>query len=309
MRLNQFQYLMALKEQGSFSGAAQKLYTSQPSISNAIKELESELDCQLLIRDNRGVIFTPKGDEILEQAAIILDAVQDICRIAGADTSFDRALRIGSTPHLCNQILLRTMVALVESHPHLELKLEEGVSDSLLDMVYRCDLDFALVQLCNIPVSAVEKARKLGVHFDELFQDKLFFACRLGHPLLQQENVTVEDILKFPFVSYHDTVEDEIQTLFDRYQYRQQITHISEIVSLRKFVTSTDNILSQTYASMNNGNRIFADQLAPVTPENISWDVSVCLVHKGSSLSSAECIVRDEVRRQCRESLEYTSSK
>ena len=65
MRLNQFQYLLSLAEHGSFSKAAQELFVAQPSISQAIKEMEEELGILILRRSNKGISFTPQGKVVL----------------------------------------------------------------------------------------------------------------------------------------------------------------------------------------------------------------------------------------------------
>ena len=68
MRLNQFEYLLALQRHGNFSRAAEELYVTQPSISVAIRELEEELGYALLLRSKKGVSFTAEGLIVLEKA-------------------------------------------------------------------------------------------------------------------------------------------------------------------------------------------------------------------------------------------------
>ena len=58
MRIQQLQYLEKIVESGSINEAAKALFLSQPSLSNAIKELEQEMDLQLLVRQKSGVSLT-----------------------------------------------------------------------------------------------------------------------------------------------------------------------------------------------------------------------------------------------------------
>ena len=58
MRIQQLQYLEKIVESGSINEAAKALFLSQPSLSNAIKELEQEMDLQLLVRQRSGVSLT-----------------------------------------------------------------------------------------------------------------------------------------------------------------------------------------------------------------------------------------------------------
>ena len=61
MRIQQLQYLEKIVESGSINEAAKALFLSQPSLSNAIKELEQEMDLQLLVRQKSGVSLTNEG--------------------------------------------------------------------------------------------------------------------------------------------------------------------------------------------------------------------------------------------------------
>ena len=68
MTLQQLKYAVKVAEKGSINEAAKELYISQPSLSGAIKELESETGVELFRRTNRGVTVTPEGEEFLGYA-------------------------------------------------------------------------------------------------------------------------------------------------------------------------------------------------------------------------------------------------
>ena len=65
MRIQQLHYLEKIVESGSINEAAKALFLSQPSLSNAIKELEQEMDLQLLVRQKSGVSLTNEGREFM----------------------------------------------------------------------------------------------------------------------------------------------------------------------------------------------------------------------------------------------------
>ena len=67
MRIQQLQYLEKIVESGSINEVAKALFLSQPSLSNAIKELEQEMDLQLLVRQKSGVSLTNEGREFRRQ--------------------------------------------------------------------------------------------------------------------------------------------------------------------------------------------------------------------------------------------------
>ncbi|MEU9449900.1 LysR family transcriptional regulator [Streptomyces sp. NPDC048277] len=77
MQLRQLEYFLAICEAGSFSGAAARLYVTQPSLSQQIGALEKELGAVLLERGRQGVTLTPAGRALLPRAQDAMRAVQD----------------------------------------------------------------------------------------------------------------------------------------------------------------------------------------------------------------------------------------
>ena len=75
MRLQQLIYFEKIIEKGSINEAAKALYLTQPSLSNALKELENEMKVQLLVRNKQGIIPTAEGREFLIYVRQILDQV------------------------------------------------------------------------------------------------------------------------------------------------------------------------------------------------------------------------------------------
>ena len=75
MRLQQLIYFEKIIEKGSINEAAKALFLTQPSLSNALKELESEMNVQLVIRNKQGIIPTSEGREFLIYCRQILDQV------------------------------------------------------------------------------------------------------------------------------------------------------------------------------------------------------------------------------------------
>ena len=65
MTLQQLKYVVAIADFGSFNEAAKQLYISQPSLSEAMKELEEEIGIVVFKRSNRGIRITGEGEEFL----------------------------------------------------------------------------------------------------------------------------------------------------------------------------------------------------------------------------------------------------
>ena len=68
MTLQQLKYITTVAEIGNITEAAEKLFISQPSLTNAIQVLENELNVNIFIRSNKGVTVTGEGEEVLSYA-------------------------------------------------------------------------------------------------------------------------------------------------------------------------------------------------------------------------------------------------
>jgi len=76
MELRHLRYFVAVADAGSLSVAAERLHTSQPSLSRQIRDLEEEVGAQLLTRSARGIDLTPAGRAFLEHARLVLSQVE-----------------------------------------------------------------------------------------------------------------------------------------------------------------------------------------------------------------------------------------
>ena len=73
MTLQQLKYALTIADCGSMNEAAKRLFLSQPSLSETVKELEQEIGLQIFMRSNRGIIITPEGEEFLGYARQVID--------------------------------------------------------------------------------------------------------------------------------------------------------------------------------------------------------------------------------------------
>ena len=73
MTLQQLKYIVTVAQTGTITEAAGKLYISQPSLTNAIHELEKEMNITIFNRTNKGISVSKEGEEFLSYARQILD--------------------------------------------------------------------------------------------------------------------------------------------------------------------------------------------------------------------------------------------
>ena len=184
--LRQLEFLCAVADQGSFSKAAETCHVTQPTLSAAIKEVESVLGVQLIEREARGASLTQAGEAAVDRARSILSSTADLvsaARQAGAPLS--GSFRLGAIPTIAPFLLPRTLKALRTAHPELKLYLREDQTDRLLEALRTRKLDAALIAL---PWEAP------GIEMMELGDDEFLLVAPSGHDLFAQSEINSADL-------------------------------------------------------------------------------------------------------------------
>ncbi|MGA8203418.1 MAG: LysR family transcriptional regulator, partial [Woeseiaceae bacterium] len=122
----QLQYFVALAETEHFGRAAEASFVSQSAFSNAIKELESLLDVQLVDRTRRSVTITTIGQQVAVQARLCLRDVQALVELArGQQRPMSGELHLGVIPTIAPFLLPKVLPKLRKAYPDLQLYLYE----------------------------------------------------------------------------------------------------------------------------------------------------------------------------------------
>jgi LysR family hydrogen peroxide-inducible transcriptional activator len=178
--IKQLQYFLALTETGHFGRAAERCFVSQSAFSNAIRELETTLEAQLVDRTNRNVTITAVGQDLAVQARLVLrdlDILMDTAR--GRSEPLTGELRLGVIPTIAPFILPSILPKLRKRYPQLELLLIEDQTERIYRRLMQGELDVLLLAL-PWPMRGVDEL--------PLFNDPFCLACREGTDRVDPEN-------------------------------------------------------------------------------------------------------------------------
>ena len=197
MQFQQLAYFVAVAETRHFTRAAEEVHVSQPSLSQQIKALESELGAELFSRARGNIALTDAGEALLPLARRILaDAdtarheVQELVQLRRG------RIRLGATPSLCTGLLPDVLRAFHDLHPGIRLLLEEGGSHDLVRQLARGALDLALVVL---PLPAASPALTTV----ELLHEDLVVVSSAAEPAPgRRGRVRIADLQGAPLVMF-----------------------------------------------------------------------------------------------------------
>ena len=143
--LNQLSSFLAVAREGSVSGAAAKLYVTQPSISAAVSALSRELGVELTERVGRGIGLTAAGEAFRPYAADVLGlSSRDARPPARRPTSRCGSLRIVAVATAAECVVPSLLRAFSRLHPEINLTLEVANRASLFDRVLEHEVDVAI---------------------------------------------------------------------------------------------------------------------------------------------------------------------
>ena len=146
MNFKHAQYVLTIVQEGSFTAAAKKLYLSQPSLSQTIKQLETSLGTPIFNRASGTLKLTHAGKRYVECARQIMRIYENLLlEIEDMKTEVYGKLRLGVTMQRGMRILPQVIPLFVEKYPHVEIELYEFGSDRLENMVEEGLCDIALV--------------------------------------------------------------------------------------------------------------------------------------------------------------------
>lgn len=178
--VKQLRYFAALVETRHFGRAAEACFVSQSAFSNAIRELESILEVQLVDRTNRTVTITAIGQEIAVQARLCLRDVESLVELAqGQRQPLSGKLRLGVIPTIAPFLLPKVLPRLRHEFPNLQLYLHEEQTQRIYERLMDGDLDAILLAL---------PWEMRGVETASLFRDRFCLAYRDGTDRVDPEN-------------------------------------------------------------------------------------------------------------------------
>lgn len=146
LRTEQLLYFVEVAKQGSFSLAANQLHVAQPSISQAISNLEKELNVKLLIRSRAGIQLTAIGHSIFLKAQNILNMVEDIYDETRAQShGIIGEIHIAAIPSICNTYLSDVLSAYKKKYPQVRIEVKEDGTNRIMQDVIANKVDIGLV--------------------------------------------------------------------------------------------------------------------------------------------------------------------
>ncbi len=200
MRMEQLKYLIHIAKTGCISKSAEELFITQQGLSKSIRNMEKELDIQLLVRKKNGTELTMAGKRIVEKAKEITDSWDAMVYKISEDSTLrkeENICSIHSTPRTCATLMPIIVKKYFENYPHMGIKI---IENELEDFMTSLDFSSPEIFVFNAPdflFNSYLKERS-DITFKILREDKIKVVVPENSKLSSHEYIKVEELENVP---------------------------------------------------------------------------------------------------------------
>jgi LysR family hca operon transcriptional activator len=300
MELRHLRYFVAVAEELNFTRAAERLHTSQPSLSQQIRQLEAAVGVPLLERSRHHVALTSAGRIFLREAKEILGRVEHAGRLA-KQAADGRAgdLSVGTFPAADVRILPLLRPVLAAHLPDLRLILHSKYAVEPVAGLLAGTLDVAFMRG---PIDSDK------LHSRELLREQIVMMLPSHHPLARRKRVPVELLNDLPCITMERSLSpglyDAIASLYRQSRIRMHA------------VSSADNVLGHLRLVQEGlGFALLPDSMGALLPPGVVLKplecdpvptVSIAVAWKAGNTSPLVRAFVDLVRKCCGDSKDVT---
>lgn len=201
MTLQQLRYAVTIADCGSMNEAAKQLFVSQPSLSGTIKELENEIDLDIFMRSNRGIVITPEGEDFLGYARQVLEQyrlLENKFIEKKTKKKFDVAMQ-----HYTFAVKAFIEVVNKVGMEEYEFAVYESKTYEIIEALKSFKCELGVIYLSDFNEQVMTKLlSENGLEFTELFECDTYVYLWSGHPLANQGMITMRELEEYPCLAF-----------------------------------------------------------------------------------------------------------
>ena len=220
---------------GNITHASQKLNISQPGISKAIKNLESQLGGELFVRTQKGVVLTEEGRVFYNHIKTAIDninnAENEFSNLINLNTG---SIRIGVSTTITEKYLLPYLKKFHELYPNITIHMYTDISNELLDKLKNGSIDLAIVHV-------IDKDYGYDIEINKIKKIHSCFVVNESYKELIENPISIKELINYPIIlqikgsnsrDYIEKIEVENGIIFNNNIESSSYTLISEFAKM-----------------------------------------------------------------------------
>ena len=202
MTLQQLKYVITISEIGSLNKAAEVLYVSQPSLSEALHDLERSLGITIFHRSGRGVTPTNDGAEFIAYARQLYNQYEELMERYGEASTLKKKFNV-STQHY--SFAVKAFVEMVKhfNTAEYDFAIRETKTLEVIEDVSCLRSEIGILYLSSFNQKAIMKLLKANdLVFNRLIDCSVYVYLWKGHPLAKCNSIRMEQLNDYPCLSF-----------------------------------------------------------------------------------------------------------
>jgi DNA-binding transcriptional LysR family regulator len=188
-RLRHVELIAELYDCGSILKAARRLSLTQPTLTKALRDVESTLGLKLFERSNRGLEPTPYGEIFARHARIVLTQLRHAAEeLESLRAGYAGKVSIGPLLAAAASVLPDGIAMLKKERPGVAISVVVGTYDVLMPSLLAGDLDLVVGRL-------PQEGRSRALVYEEFYAEPICIVARRGHPLAARRRLTLRDLV------------------------------------------------------------------------------------------------------------------
>ncbi len=202
MTLQQIKYVLTIAEKSSMNKAAEELFISQPTLTSAVKDLETELGITIFKRNARGTALTPSGEEFITYARQLYQQYELLSSKYSDPTEIKLKFGVSS------QHYSFAVKAFVETVKQFDLKkyefaMREVKTLDVINDVTMLKSEIGIIYMSDFNRDIIQKIlRDNGLEFHHLINCNAYVYLWKKHPLAKNSSITFEELADYPCLSF-----------------------------------------------------------------------------------------------------------
>ncbi len=225
MTLQQLKYALTIADCGSMNEAAKQLFISQPSLSETMKELETEIGLDIFLRSNRGIVITPEGEEFLGYARQVTEQF-GLLQSKYIDKKIKEKFSV-SMQHYTFAVKAFVETVKQIGMEQYEFAVHETTTISVIENVKNFKSEIGVLYQNDFNEKVLNKMfKENGLEFIELFQCDTFVYLWSGHPLADKKVISMEELDLYPCLSFDQGKNNSLylaEEMKSTYEYKRLI--------------------------------------------------------------------------------------
>lgn len=192
LKIQPLRYVLAVREEGSFHGAALKLHRSQPALSMAIRDLEEKLGQPLFEKTHKGQL-TPFGEYCLPRFRELINQHDRLANeLEHMAKGHQGRVTLATVPSVASRLMPEFLAAFVAEYPDININLHDENAEFVCRLVANGEVDLGISSMW---------VQDASLEFSPLFEDNVGVVMRKDHPLAGRQSLKWQELTDERFIA------------------------------------------------------------------------------------------------------------